>query len=171
MTDASDSDPTSKDWPAPFVSSVMHVKPEWIDYNGHLNMAYYNVLFDQGIDEAFETLGLGADYVKTRGNSYFTAETHICYIREIGVDDPVRVKVRILDHDAKKVHVFEELVHAEEGWTSATLEQMSLHVDMTEKKVSPWPDDIAAAMAAMHEAHSALPTPPQVGRVIGIKRK
>ena len=50
---------------APFVSSVMRVEPAWIDYNGHLNMAYYNVLFDRAVDEVFELLGCGADYVKT----------------------------------------------------------------------------------------------------------
>ena len=49
---------------APFVSSVMTVEPAWIDYNGHLNMAYYNVLFDRAVDEVFELLGCGADYVK-----------------------------------------------------------------------------------------------------------
>ena len=48
---------------APFVSSVMRVEPQWIDYNGHLNMAYYNVLFDRAVDEAYELLGIGADYV------------------------------------------------------------------------------------------------------------
>ena len=52
---------------APFVSSVMQVEPDWIDYNGHLNMAYYNVLFDRAVDEAFGLLGCGPDYLKTRG--------------------------------------------------------------------------------------------------------
>ena len=50
---------------APFVSSIMRVQPQWIDYNGHLNMAYYNVLFDRAVDEVFELLGCGVDYVKT----------------------------------------------------------------------------------------------------------
>ena len=44
---------------APFVSSAMRVEPGWIDYNGHLNMAYYNVLFDRAVDEVYELLGLG----------------------------------------------------------------------------------------------------------------
>ncbi len=170
MTDVFDAKTSPAAFPAPFVSSVMAVKPDWIDYNGHLNMAYYNVLFDQGIDEAFETVGLGLDYLKARGGSFFTAETHVCYLREVSLEDPVRVRVHLLDCDAKRAHVFEELVHAEEGWTSATLEQMSLHVDMQAKKVTPWPDDIAENFKAMHAAHSALPIPPQVGRVIKIKR-
>ena len=67
---------------APFVSSVMTVEPAWIDYNGHLNMAYYNVLFDRAVDEVFELLGCGADYVK-KGFSTFTAEVHVRYLREL----------------------------------------------------------------------------------------
>src|SRR5215470_2055774 len=55
---------------APFVSSLMRVEPGWIDYNGHLNMAYYNVLFDRAVDEAFELIGCGLDYVKQRKHSF-----------------------------------------------------------------------------------------------------
>src|SRR5712672_2872821 len=66
---------------APFVSSVMRVEPGWIDYNGHLNMAYYNVLFDRAVDEAFELIGCGLDYVKQRQLSCFTAEVHVRYLR------------------------------------------------------------------------------------------
>ena len=67
----------------PFVASRMTVQPDWIDYNGHLNMAYYNVLFDRGLEEVFSLVGLGWDYLKNRGNSTFTAEVHIRYLREL----------------------------------------------------------------------------------------
>lgn len=155
--------------PAPFVSSRMSIKPDWIDYNGHLNMAYYHVLFDRGIDQAFELLGLGASYVKERKASFFTVEAHVCYLRELSIEDPVEVRVRLLDHDGKRAHVFEELVHAEDGWTSATLEQMSLHVDMAAKRASRWPDDVLRRLQAMQDAHAGLPVPPQVGRVMKIR--
>jgi acyl-CoA thioester hydrolase len=157
--------------PAPFVSSVMRIQPDWIDYNGHLNMAYYHVLFDRGIDEAFLVLGLGAHYVEERDASFFTVEAHVCYLRELALEDPVEVRVRLLDHDEKRAHIIEELVHAEEGWTSATLEQMSLHVDMAAKRASPWPDDIKKRLEDMQAAHADLPVPPQVGRVIRIKHR
>ena len=45
---------------APFVSSTMRVEPSWIDYNGHMNMAYYHVLFDRAVEEGFGVVGLGA---------------------------------------------------------------------------------------------------------------
>ena len=97
---------------APFVSSVMTVEPAWIDYNGHLNMAYYNVLFDRAVDEAFELLGCGLDYVRTRKHSCFTAEVHVRYLRELHAGDPVRVTFQLLDYDAKRIHYFEQLFHA-----------------------------------------------------------
>lgn len=158
-------------FPAPFVGSTMSIEPQWIDYNGHLNMAYYHVLFDRGLDEAFLLLGLGPDYVRTRNASFFTVEAHLCYLRELKLEDPVQVRFRLLDHDAKRAHLFEELVHAEEGWIAATLEMMSLHVDMAAKRASPWPPEVLARLGAMQAAHAALPAPPQAGRTIGIPRR
>src|SRR5271169_5537701 len=109
--------------PTPFVSSVMRVEPGWIDYNGHLNMAYYNVLFDRAVDEVYELLGLGLDYLKAQAHSPFTAEVHVRYLRELNANDPVRVTFQLLDFDAKRLHYFEQLYHAD-GWLSATSENL-----------------------------------------------
>jgi acyl-CoA thioester hydrolase len=152
--------------PAPFVSSVMPVEPEWIDYNGHLNMAYYNVLFDRAVDEVYELIGIGPSYLKRSGHSTFTAEVHIRYLRELHENDPVRVDFQLLDYDAKRIHYFETLKHAEEGWVSATSENMTLHVDITAKKVAPFPEDVLRALAAMKEAHAKLAVPAGAGRSI-----
>jgi acyl-CoA thioester hydrolase len=156
---------------APFVSSVMRVEPAWIDYNGHLNMAYYNVLFDRAVDEAFELLGCGLEYLKTRRHSTFTAEVHVRYLRELHSGDPVRVSFQLLDFDMKRMHYFERLIHAEEGWISATSENMSLHVDMTAKKTAPFPPNIAANLARMKAAHARLPPPDGAGRRIAMPGK
>src|ERR1700682_2603685 len=104
---------------APFVSSVMRVEPQWIDYNGHLNMAYYNVLFDRAVDEVYEFIGLGPDYLKNNGHSTMVAEMHVRYLREVGEKDPLRVTVQLLDYDAKRIHLYEQLLHATENWVSA----------------------------------------------------
>ena len=156
---------------APFVSSVMRVEPAWIDYNGHLNMAYYNVLFDRAVDEAFETLGIGPSYLAQAKHSTMTAEAHVRYLRELTVDAPVRVRFHLLDYDAKRMHYFEELVHAEEGWLSATSENMSLHIDMAAKKVAPWPPEMVERFARMKKAHAELPIPDGVGRKIAMPAK
>src|SRR5438552_681269 len=156
---------------APFVSSVMRVEPGWIDYNGHLNMAYYNVLFDRAVDEAFELLGCGVEYVKTRGFSTFTAEVHVRYLRELKAGDPVRVTFQLLDYDSKRLHYFEQLFHAIEGWVSATSENMSLHVDMDADKTAAFPLDVARCLARMKTAHALLPVPEAARRRISMPER
>jgi acyl-CoA thioester hydrolase len=156
---------------APFVSSLMRVEPQWIDYNGHLNMAYYNVLFDRAVDEVFELLGCGLDYVKSRRHSCFTAEAHVRYLRELHAEAPVRVTFQLLDYDEKRMHFFEQLFHASEDWISATSENMSLHVDMEAKCTAPFPDSIAAALDRMKISHAGLPYPQGAGRAIAMPRK
>src|SRR3954468_16981297 len=139
---------------APFVSSAMTVEPAWIDYNGHLNMEDYNVLFDRAVDEAFELLGCGLDYVRTRRHSCFTAEVHVRYLRELHAGDPVRVTFQLLDHDAKRIHYFEQLFHAAGGWVSATSENMSLHVDMDVRRTAAFPSEAAKRLADMKASHA-----------------
>src|ERR1700734_2015463 len=153
---------------APFVSSVMRVEPQWIDYNGHLNMAYYNVLFDRAVDETYELIGVGADYVAERRQSIFTAEVHVRYLRELHAGDPVRVTFQLLAYDAKRLHYFEQLFHAEAGWVSATSENLSLHVDMSSKKTAAFPGEVAARLAEMKASHALLPVPEAAGRNIGM---
>ncbi len=156
---------------APFVSSTMRLEPEWIDYNGPLNMAYYHVLFDRAVDEAFGLAGLGPDYTDERKGSYFAAEVHTLYKRELKVDDTVRVTVQLIDYDEKRLHYYLESRHAAEGWVAATSENLSLHVDTASRKVVPFPTDIAANLAIMKAAHARLPRPEALGRVIGIPRR
>jgi acyl-CoA thioester hydrolase len=156
---------------APFVSSVMRVEPAWIDYNGHLNMAYYNVLFDRAVDEAFTLVGIGPDYVAQRNCSFFTAEVHVRYLRELHAGDPVRVTVQLIDCDAKRLHFFEQLFHATEGWVSATSEDIALHVDMGTKKTAPFPADVLARIDKMQAAHARLPRPEAAGRRIEMRKR
>jgi acyl-CoA thioester hydrolase len=154
--------------PVPFVSTVMRVEDTWIDYNGHLNMAYYNVLFDRAVDEVYDILGLGLAYVEVSRHSTFTAEVHVRYLRELHAGDPVRVTFQLLGYDSKRLHYFEELRHAEENWLSATSENMALHVDMDAKKTAAFPPEIVAALERMRVAHAGLPIPEGAGRRIAM---
>ena len=156
---------------APFRSSVMQIEPQWIDYNGHLNMAYYNVMFDRAIDELWLVLGIGPSYKKTRNGSTFTAECHVRYLREIHLGDPVQVSIMLLGADEKRLHTFEELRHAREGWLSATSENMTIHIDMNARKAAPFPPDIKARIDAVAKAHAGLPRPEGIGRKIAMPSK
>jgi len=158
-------------FPAPFIGRIQKVESQWIDYNGHFNMAYYNVIFDRCGDEAFALMGLGPDYVSSTNCSFFTLEAHITYLRELRAGDPVRVTVQFLDYDSKRVHYVQEMFHADEGWLSCVTENIVMHVDLIEKKSTPFPARVLTMIKAMHEAHKRLPIPPQVGHRIGIPRK
>jgi acyl-CoA thioester hydrolase len=156
---------------APFLSSIMRIEPQWIDYNGHLNMAYYNVMFDRAIDELWLVLGIGPSYKKSRNGSTFTAECHVRYLREIHLGDPVQVSVYLIAADDKRLHTFEELRHASEGWLSATSENMTLHIDMRERKTAPFPSDVRATIDAVARAHAMVPRPEGIGRAIAMPVK
>jgi acyl-CoA thioester hydrolase len=109
--------------------------------------------------------------MKERHGSTFTAECHVRYLREIHLGDPVQVSVLLLGADEKRLHTFEELRHATEGWLSATSENMTIHIDMTARKTAPFPPDIQARIQAMAEAHSAISRPEGVGRKIAMPSK
>jgi acyl-CoA thioester hydrolase len=154
--------------PTPFLSSVMQIEPQWIDYNGHLNMAYYNVMFDRAVDQLWLQLGIGPKYMKERHGSTFTAECHVRYLREIHLGDPVQIAVLLVEADEKRIHTFQELRHATEGWVSATSENMSVHINMELRKTAPFPADIRARIEAVAQVHSAVPRPEGIGRKIAM---
>lgn len=157
--------------PAPFLASVMQIEPQWIDYNRHLNMAYYNVMFDRAIDQLWLELGIGPAYMKERHHSTFTAECHVRYLREIHLGDPVQVSVLLVAADEKRLHTFEELRHAKEGWLSATSENMTIHIDMEKRKTAPFPADIQARIADVVNAHAAVARPEGIGRKVAMPSK
>ena len=84
---------------------VQRVEEGWGDWNGHLNMAYYNVLFDRGYEDFLAAIGITVETVAGGGGSTFTLEAHVTYLREVMIGDQVRVWTRVLDWDAKRIHV------------------------------------------------------------------
>jgi acyl-CoA thioester hydrolase len=156
---------------APFVSSLMRVEPGWIDYNGHLNMAYYNVLFDHAVDEAFALCGLGPEYAKARGASFFIVESRMRYRRELSLRDRVRVTLHLLAVDDKRMHYGMEIREATDGWLAAACENISIHVNMASRKAAPFPADIRENLDAMRRAHAALPAPEWTGEGVRMPSK
>jgi acyl-CoA thioester hydrolase len=155
---------------SPLLSPLMDLQSDWIDYNGHLNMAFYNVLFDRGCDFGFEALGMGPEYVDERKLTIYTAEAHVKYEREVHMGDRVQASFQILDYDEKRLHIFQELRH-EDGWISATSENITLHIDMSGPKVAPFPEDVFSKIEPMALQHKNLPYPENAGRHIEIRRK
>jgi acyl-CoA thioester hydrolase len=157
--------------PAPLAIHRDYVREEWIDYNRHMNVAFYVLAFDHATEAFCAHVGLGEQYLKERNKSIFVLEAHITYDREVMAGDPLRFTTRILDCDAKRVHLFHEMYHAEEGYLASTNEIVMLHVDMADRRSAPMPPEILERVTQLKDAHSALPRPAQVGRVIGLKKR
>ena len=144
------------------------VLPEWIDANGHLNLAYYVVLFDQATDLLYDALGVGQAYREATGNSTFTAETHTRYEREVRVGERVRVVPYLLGADTKRLHYFHEMFHTEHGHRVAAQELIALHIDMSVRRVAPFPQDLSKTISAAVRACRDRPMPEGVGRRISM---
>ncbi|HEY7608478.1 MAG TPA: thioesterase family protein [Alphaproteobacteria bacterium] len=159
---------------APGQPLVVHrepVRPEWIDYNGHMNVAYYVLAFDHATDALFDLLGIDAAYRKRTGFSTFALESHIVYKREVAAGDPLRFEVQLLDFDGRFFHYMNKMYHDRENWCAATCEWISCGVDLATRKPAPMPPEVAATFQALWTAQRGMPRPPEAGRVIGIKRK
>jgi acyl-CoA thioester hydrolase len=156
--------------PTPFECEVI-VKPEWIDPNGHMNIAYYVVAFDEGNDVLQNHLGLGYDDIRRTGNSAFIVGMNVDYRREVFEGDPLRIETRLLDWDHKRFHVFHEMYHAAEGFLAATNEVLFVHLSMRERRSVPFPDAVQTELARIAAAHERLGVPEGAFRTLGIRRK
>ena len=147
------------------------VRSEWCDYNGHLNMAYYVLIFDHATDVFHDSLGLDKPYRVETNCSTFAVETHTSYVAEVLEGDEVSVTTQLLDYDEKRLHYFHRMYHVEKGFLSATTEVMTVHVDLGPRKVVPMSETIRQKAADMMAVHGDFPAPDQQGRAIGIRRK
>ena len=155
---------------APLESSRQVILPEWIDYNGHMNVAYYVLVFDRATDDFFDFMGMTAEYRAAGNVSAFTAEMHVNYMREVKEGDEVYVTTQLLDYDAKRFHYFHRLYHAEQGYLAATSELLCLFVDMDQRRVTQMPTPILDRLAEIKQSHAELPIPEQVGSVMKVKK-
>ena len=156
--------------PAPLKLHKDLIVPEWIDYNGHMNVSYYVLVFDRATDEFFDFMGMTAEYRAARNVSAFTAEMHVNYIQEVKEGDEVYVTTQLLGYDEKRFHYFHQMYHAEQNYLSATSELLCLFVDMNQRRVTQMPAPILGRLAEIKQSHAALPLPEQVGSVMKVKR-
>lgn len=151
------------------VLTRLEIKPEWTDQNGHMNVAYYVLAFDQATDVFLQRLGLGWA-VLAEGRSIFTLAMNVDYLNEVFDGETVIVESRLLDADMKRLHYFHQMTRERDGALAATNEIVALHVSMATRRATPFPDATLAKVNAMRAAHAALPRPPRAGRVLGMAR-
>jgi acyl-CoA thioester hydrolase len=144
------------------------VRPDWVDYNNHLNDAFYLVIFSHATDAMMDQIGLDAAGRERTKHSLFTAELHLNYLKEVKGGAEVRVETTILGHDAKRLHIFHTMYVGDGDEPVATNEQMQLSMDMTGPRVSPFQPDVLAVIEKLAAEHAKLPRPVQAGRAIGL---
>jgi acyl-CoA thioester hydrolase len=154
---------------APFASGVGTVRPEWIDSNDHMNLAYYIVLFDQGTDGIYDAFGLDGGYKARTGCGTFAAETHTLYENELLLGDEVTLSSLVISADSKRLHLAHEMHRTRDGARAAMQEILFLHVDLSIRRVTPWPAAVLARMLEAQTAHAAL-RPAWLGRHVGMVR-
>ena len=154
--------------PTPLELPPATVKSEWIDFNGHMNVAYYLLAMDEASETLDELLQLSYEYRETTSNGTFAGDIHISYLREVKEGDPLRMTGRVIECDTKRVHCWIEMYHATSGFLAATMEKMVLHVDMSERRVAPMAPDHVTWIKQVRDAHSALPLPDGLGKVMRI---
>jgi acyl-CoA thioester hydrolase len=134
------------------------VRPEWIDYNGHLQDAYYALIASKAIDALMDRVGLDAAYRARTGCTLYTVEMHLHFLHEVKATDTATVDVRLLGVDEKRIHANFEILRAGEAAVAASAEVMLLHVRQEQQRVksAPFPPEVAARLAELMAASARL---------------
>ncbi|RLB66980.1 MAG: thioesterase [Deltaproteobacteria bacterium] len=147
------------------------IKPEWLDYNNHMNVAYYVLVFDLAFEEFLLSLGLGEESAKATGISTMALESHITYDQEVSLGQEIEIRMQLVDYDHKRMHLYLEMyVQGGRGYLASTLEQMSMCVDLNERKSTSFPDEVMAKIKTLSQQHSHLERPGNIGRKIAIRK-
>ena len=156
---------------APATLPIQHVQPDWIDYNGHMNVAYYTMAFDNAIDGFLQQeLGMGEAHAARVNQGPYSLQNNVSYYAELLEGAGFTVCVQLIDHDAKRMHLWMEM-HNEAGELAAACESMLMNVDHSSRRSTPYVGWITKRLATMQENHNTLPRPKGLGAVIGIRRK
>ena len=148
------------------------VLPEWIDYNGHMNVAYYTLAFDKAFDDFLENwMGTGISYVARSRMGPMALQSQICYLGELMEGEAFSVRVWLIDCDEKRMHFFGQMIAENDGRIAATYESLGMNVDQEARKGAPYPDWAQARMERLKAAQAGHERPKQVGQSIGIRRK
>ncbi|MEX0695782.1 MAG: thioesterase family protein [Rhodospirillales bacterium] len=142
----------------------------WVDYNAHMNVAFYVLIFDHATDAFLEHIGMDEKHRLATASSVFVAEAHVTYDHEVLEGERVYITTQVLGHDAKRLHLFHRMYNARDDRLCATNELMILHVNLIERKVGPFPDAVLGRIADIGSEHAAIDKPAASGRAIAMRR-
>ncbi|MFT2098034.1 thioesterase family protein [Marinomonas sp. 2405UD66-6] len=146
------------------------VLPEWIDYNGHMNDAYYVVAFSQGIEGFMKYIDLHDSFREEYDVSIYTLQSMVTYLKEVSEEENIVIKGQLLESDAKKLRLFLTMYHATTHDELATMETLLLHMDMKNHRPAPFLPHTLSLVERIQTAHNGLATPANAGQPIQMRR-
>lgn len=151
------------------VETTITVLPEWVDYNGHMNLAFYVLAFDKATDHFYDNLGIGLDYRAQKNSSMFTLGINVDYLREVFEGDKLLITTQMLDCDDKRMGYIHHMYEGGDSDPVAINECFAVHVDMDSRKSAPFPVATRERIERTLVAHRQLPLPAHAGRLLGKK--
>lgn len=152
-------------------TSWTEVMPEWIDYNGHMNMGYYLVAFDHiATDQFYDSMNIGVSHKQGLGKTTFTLGANIDFVREVLAGDKLRISSQLLDYDHKRLHYIHCMYHEDQGYLAATNECLGMYIDLETRRSTRFSDQQMARFQQELERGLQCPVPDEFGRKLGIRR-
>lgn len=145
------------------------VRPEWIDYNGHMTDHRYLQVFGDAVDVLFRRVGIDDAY-RASGCAPYTVESHVRHLAEVKQADSVYVTTQLLHVDAKKFWLFHRMHRVSDQLVVAVGEQLFVHVDAKHQRSTPLRADVLAKLTAIAMDHAALPRPLEAGRGMSLHK-
>jgi acyl-CoA thioester hydrolase len=153
------------------ITNTKDITEEFIDIMGHMNVMWYTHIFDYGTRNLFASFGFGEDYVRRTGMGSFALESHIRYLAELRQGDTAIVYSRVLDRSEKLIHFMSFMMRKRDGTLAAIVETLGGHADLSQRRVTPFPQEILDKLDPLLAAHQALSWAPPICGHIGIKKK
>ena len=162
---------TDKTWSSPYKTRNQKVLPEWIDYNGHMNVAYYTLAFDKALDFFFEdVLGIGPSFVEKNKEGPFALKASYNYFSELLEEEIFFVDISILDFDSKRVHLFGEMRKDKSLELSAVFETVLMNMDLSARTVKQYPDRVLELLSIFKSSLVVDNIPIEIGKRITLKK-
>ena len=154
----------------PFKSKNRKVEKEWIDHNGHMNVAYYTQAFDEAIDEFLESeVGIGPLFIKKYQQGSYALQTQYRYLAELILQDKFSVTIFVADFTFKRMHLILKMIDPKNQTTYATCETIMVNVDLEKRKSCEYPGFVQIKLKQLYDASKNLRLITTIGHPIGLR--